>query len=351
MPKQAPRRANGTGTVYKLKGARAKPWIAQVPGVPKKVVNKHGITVKRRTWITLGYYKTKSDAEKALAMQLINPVAENHRITLSELFEEWSSAHFEHVGTQAQSLYNGAFALLEVLHAKVFKEIRTAQYQAVINQTDKSYSYKRAVKAMLNLLYKYAMENDICNKNYAQFIRLRNTIKKDIVVFTDTEIKTLFKNDTVPGVDMILMLIYSGFRAQEFLNLTTLDVDLENGTVTGGMKTESGTNRIVPIHAKTRQYWENHLTNASDFLFVYQGHRLTYGTFTSKLYYPALEILKIPRKTPHKCRDTFATLLAKDGADTLAIQQMMGHSNYAFTANTYTAKDIEYLKQNLLKIK
>lgn len=355
MAKGKPRRANGTGTVYKLKGNRARPWVAQVPGPPKKTTNKLGKVVSRRTWFALGYYKTKTEAEKALAINMVSPVSEKHRISLEDLFEEWKSGHFQRIGSQSHRLYDCAYKQLESLHHRVFADIRTAHYQLVFDSLQRSLSYKKSIKTLLNLLYKYAMENDICHKNYAQFIKLDRSGKKDVVIFSDAELNKLFKNTEIPGVDMILMLIYSGFRIQEFLNLTVFDVHLDENYIVGGLKTESGTNRFVPIHKKTRKFWEKYVAAASDRLFVHNRRPLSQEAFRTIYFYPALDELGIqhnePRKSPHTCRDTCATLLARDGSDILAIQQILGHKNYAFTANVYTAKDVNYLIENMNKIK
>jgi len=199
-------------------------------------------------------------------------------------------------------------------------------------------------------MYKYAIENDICHKDYSQFVKIDKEPKKEVTVFTDAEIKKLFDNDTIAGANMVLMLIYSGFRIQEFLNLTVFDVDLENNSVHGGMKTESGKNRDVPIHPKVKKYWEKYVQLSSGHLFTQDGQPMVQSYFRNHIYYPLLNALEIPRKTPHKCRDTCATLLARAGASTLAIQQIMGHSDYSFTANVYTAKDKNFLFENMCKI-
>lgn len=47
---------------------------------------------------------------------------------------------------------------------------------------------------------------------------------------------------------MILVGIYSGWRPQELATLKTADIDLDVNTMKGGMKTDAGKNRIVPIH-------------------------------------------------------------------------------------------------------
>ncbi|MGI6679382.1 MAG: tyrosine-type recombinase/integrase [Dehalobacterium sp.] len=80
------------------------------------------------------------------------------------------------------------------------------------------------------------------------------------------------------------------------------------------------------------------------------GERIRDKYYREHYYYPALEALEIRRLTPHCCRHTFATLMAKAGVDTISIQKLIGHSKYSFTADTYTHTDIEELKKAIDKI-
>jgi integrase len=67
--------------------------------------------------------------------------------------------------------------------------------------------------------------------------------------------------------------------------------------------------------------------------------------YRKKKYYPVLEQLSIKKLSPHACRHTFASLMARAKVDPLYIKKIIGHSNYAFMANTYTHTDIEELKK------
>ena len=53
---------------------------------------------------------------------------------------------------------------------------------------------------------------------------------------------------------------------------------------------------------------------------------------------------------PHDCRHTFATLMSNAGADKISLQKIIGHANYATTANIYTHKDVTELKKAISKI-
>lgn len=56
----------------------------------------------------------------------------------------------------------------------------------------------------------------------------------------------------MPIIDVILIQCYSGWRLQELCLIKLKNVDLENWTFMGGMKTKDGFNRTVPIHSRTR---------------------------------------------------------------------------------------------------
>jgi integrase len=72
--------------------------------------------------------------------------------------------------------------------------------------------------------------------------------------------------------------------------------------------------------------------------------------YRKKIYYPALDSLKIDRRPPHTCRHTFATLMSRAGVDHQYIQRIMGHSSYSFTADNYSHPQIKELKNAISKI-
>ena len=341
------KKTNGYGSVIKLPGRRRKPWAIRVTDA---------IIDGKQIFRYVSYHETKTEALTALAMEQIYPTAPKSQITLSELFEEWKNTKaYKDLSVDTQNNYNAAYLHLSPLHNRIFKDIRTSHMEDLITNLSKnnkpmSHSSKSKVKILCGLLYKYAIQNDICSKNYAQFIRLDRQEKKEKEIFSDLEIELLFNNDSMPFVDSILILIFSGMRINEMLSLTKFNIDLKTGTITGGLKTDAGKNRIIPIHPKIRKYIEQRYDAASDKLF-FKGNNeaLSDNYYRKYIYYPILEELKIPKKNIHSTRHTTATLLAQGGADTNAIKQILGHSNYSFTADTYTHVDIEFLKNQISK--
>ena len=106
----------------------------------------------------------------------------------------------------------------------------------------------------------------------------------------------------------------------------------------------------MPISPKTAHLWTKWVRRATDRIFTIDGFPLTLDYFRKKMFYPMLEELGIPKKSPHKCRFTCATLLARANVLPLVIQRILGHSDYAFTANTYTADHLQDLANGIAQI-
>ena len=76
--RKALKRANGTGTVYKLSDhRRIRPWVA--------AKNK----------IVIGYYERKTDALDALARLNGKQITERYNMTFAEVFECWKEEHYK----------------------------------------------------------------------------------------------------------------------------------------------------------------------------------------------------------------------------------------------------------------
>ena len=346
------RTPNGYGSVIKLSERRRRPWAVRV--TDKFIDGK-------QLYRYISYHETKTEAEKALAAEQICPTSPKANITLEQLYLEWKETPaFKGISKQTQDNYTSAYKHLKPLHKVIFTNLRTAHMQKVIDGATRkvngedvplSYSSKSKIKLLLNLLYKYAMQNDITSKNYAEFIKIKRVDKKEKEIFTDLEIETLLKNDTVPYVDVILILIYTGMRISELLELTKFAVDFKNDTITGGLKTDAGRDRTIPIHPKIKGYLKSWYDKSNGILIFKNDHEpITPNYFRKFIYYPLLEQLNITRRTPHATRHTFATLLARNGADTNAIKNILGHTDYAFTSDTYTHVDVEFLKTAIEKI-
>ena len=353
------RNPNGFGTVFKMPGRRRRPWCARITTGWKKVIAKSGKhagqEVSRQVYQVIGYYATKQEALDALALHRVEPVSPKVDVTLGELYEEWSAGKYNSgLSRDTINNYKAAWKHVEKLKTAKFKDLRTAHWQKAIDEKKGALSRSslKKIKTLATLLYQYALKNDIVKKNYAQFIELPRETKKEKQIFTDLEIQKMFKNvESIPWVDTILIMIYTGMRISEMLQLTKFSVDLEKQIITGGIKKEAGRDRIIPINRKILPFIKKwYAKNGKALICRDDGSSMSAKYYREKYYYPALEMLGIQKLTPHACRHTFASLMAAANVDPLYTQRIIGHADYAFTANEYTHPEINELKKAINKI-
>ena len=347
---------NGHGSIYKLKGRRRKPWVAMTTtgwttAIAKKG-KRAGQEVPKQLYQIVGYFETKKEGMDALTMHRVDPVSPRVNLTLEELYKEWSEGKYKHITKATANNYRAAWNHIKKYEKAKFKDLRTSHWQTIIDSCELSNSTLRKIKIVAVMLYDYAMQNDIINKNYADYITLPKESKEERETFSDLDIKAMFaKAGKIPWVDTILIMIYSGMRIGEMLELTKFNVNLEAGVITGGSKTEAGKNRLIPIHPKIMPFIKSWYAKNGDALICREdGKAMSANYYRKRKYYPTLEALEIQRLTPHACRHTFASLMARNGVDTLHIQKIIGHTDYAFTANKYTHPEIEELKKAISKI-
>ncbi len=347
------RRANGTGTVSKRKGNLRKPWLARVTV---------GWDNGKQVFKTVGWYATKADAEQALAADKLMPT--DMSVTLEQLFEEWKKTRaYTDLSQQTQYNYDAAYNYMSKYKNKKFGALKLTDFQNMIDGAGKSRSTLAKIKTLIKLLNDFALAQDIIVKSYASLVRLPKAQKKTPEIFNDIEIDKLFKNDTLPLVDTILILIYTGMRIEELLSLTKFNVDIENMIITGGIKTDAGTDRIVPVHPKIQKYirarydsaenylieWDKPVGNKKQGTFRTEKDRYNYSYYRD-LYYPILVQLGIRRLTPHKARHTFFTNMSAKCDDRLAMALIGGHSDPAFSEKVYTHPDVDRLRRAIEKM-
>lgn len=354
MPKRGIKRENGTGSVYKRKDLKRRPWVATAPAI---LSWEHGTVCTTRQII--GYFATAQEAKDAIEQYRKNPTTRLN-ITLEELFSEWKKISYQTISKQTQDNYNACWVKLAPLYQYKFREIRTAQMQEIIDHygqpnngtSPMSHSTISKIKALLTQLYDYAMQNDIVNKNYATFIVLPKQPKRAKDSFSDIELEKIRRAaDAVPFADVILMLCYTGFRISEFLELTPFSYNAIDHTLTGGKKTDAGRDRVVPVHPLIKPYLDRWLAKKGNTIICTDsGMPYTADKFRRQCYYPALEAIGIRRLSPHATRHTFATRLSAAGARAEDIQALAGHKDYNITANTYIHQNIDTLRNAIEKL-
>jgi integrase len=163
-------------------------------------------------------------------------------------------------------------------------------------------------------------------------------------------------------VDVILIQAYSGWRPQELGLIELENVDLNEWTFKGGMKTEAGMNRIVPIHTKIRHLVEQkyneavelgskYLINCTDTKTHRSSLNFTYDKYQKRFVKLIKELGLNEEHRPHDPRIHFLTMAKKSEVDEYAIKYMVGHAITDITERVYTQREIDWLKEEMKKIK
>lgn len=330
---------NGFGTVYKMKGKRRNKWRAV------KTIAWEDNKQKR---VTIGYFENKTTAMEALGKHIYNP---NEKLTFGNVYEMWSKKHFEKVSPdRARDIKYRYKNHIHILEKDCISEITLQRLQSFIDKLELSSGSVSSIKAILNMVFDYAVKNDFISKNPVKFVELKKykkvQIKKEI---TDIELQLLWDNLDIYYADVILILIYTGMRVSEFINLRKDDINLSKNVIyISKSKTEAGV-RNIPIHNKILPLLINKMKNSKDYLLTINNRKISYSFFRKNFNFVFSTLGMYPH-TPHECRHTTATLLSNAGANPISIAKIMGHSDYAMTANVYTHKDEKELKKAMLML-
>lgn len=323
------------------------------------------------------YFPTYNDAYAALVEYNKNPYDLEPSITVKELYDKWLPEHDKTV--KSIRPIESAWSYCTAVYDMRVKDIRARHIKGCMDEgiskvrgieKTPSASMKNQIKSLFNLMLDYALEYELVDRNYSRTFNLTDetikeivTVKQEHIPFTDEEMELLWQHvDDKMMVDVLLVQCYSGWRPQEIGLLEIKDVDLDNWTFSGGMKTDSGTGRVVPIHSRIRHLVERKYKEAQElgslYLFNYvntntrrKNTNLTYARY-QKCFTMIRDELKLnPEHRPHDGRKHFVTMAKKYGIDEYAIKYMVGHKISDITEKVYTQREFEWLKEEIEKIK
>jgi integrase len=338
-PAKYHKREHGTGTISK-DSRNKKPWIAHGPS-----------TRFGDSRVYIGSFATRAEAKKALDDFLAHGRPDLWNATLADVYDMWSETHFQQVSRSAVNLYSAMWKRFSDISLLPMRDIRTAHYQEIVNAA-KSQSACHTIKVMATMMSRWAMENDIITKNYAEFIQIPKFEKKEKRIFTRDEIAALWASSDDKRVQAILLMIYTGFRIGEICALTVESVNLDTGYIIGGEKTNAGKNRLVPIPPsipELKEFVRKWISETgSGRLFPMSTAR-----FRDEVFYQGLEACGIDTSelTPHSTRHTFASLSSAAGLRPENLQKIIGHANFSTTAQVYIHQDIDTLLREMGKLK
>ena len=326
------------------------------------------------------FFATYNEAYEALVNYNKNPYDLEPAISVKELYDKWSEAYFATLKNKSsERSITSAWAYCSTIYDMRVMDVRArhikgCMYDGVAMVKGElrrpTAGTKTRIKSMFNLMLDYALEYEIVDRNYSRTFNISDDIleekektKRGHMPLSEEEMKILWDNvETKQYVDVILIQAYSGWRPQELGLIELENVDLTEWTFMGGMKTDAGINRIVPIHPKIRHLVEQKYNEATELGSKYlinctdtKTHRsnlmFTYDKYQKRFVKLIKELGLNEEHRPHDPRIHFVTMAKKSEVDEYAIKYIVGHAISDITERVYTQREIDWLKEEMKKIK
>lgn len=344
------KQANGMGSVYKLSGTRRKPYVVRIT-VGKEYDKANDKYILKRK--ILGYYKTQQEARKALADFNENPCDVNNlEITVKELWQILSPRLEKSISVSRMSCYSSAFKYFEDIEDTPLRDIKAKDLQKIFDSCKKGSATKDNMKSVISRIYDYAMQNDYVTKDYSQYITYDKTpVSIEHYVLTSEDVARLRSRASEWQYALILILLYTGMRINEFVSNRADNFDIENRLITipREIAKNDSSARTVPIHKDIIPLIKSFKAVGEEYIAVKpNGYKIVYKNFMDR---EMKEIQSYLGKdfTPHDCRHTFITRAHECGLENLVIQRIVGHTPDTITEHTYTHLSSNELITNIDK--
>ena len=338
--RSAKTRGHGDGTVYKDTNGK---WIAEYT-IGWDTDENGKLTRRKRK---KRGFDTKKEAVAYIPQLKQDLPQQDMNVKFKDLYKKWLDGHTEKVTQSTINCYKSAYKYFSTLYYVEIAKIRTEHMQKCIDECPHGKRTKENMKALGTSLWRYAMQLDIVDRNYAEYIYIHKEEEEEKVSFSKEQVQTIWKNvEKYPKLKYVLVLCYTGMRLSEMLGAMTDNYFPEEGYFITGVKTKAGKKRVITISPKILPFFAEF--GQGKHLFT----ELSAKKFRSDIYYPALQALDMDVLeadgshvyTPHCCRHTFATLMKNVNAPATDKQKLIGHAKFEMTAH-YTHTDIESLKK------
>ena len=269
-------------------------------------------------------------------------------------------------------------------------KISDARAWLIKRQKDgRSYSSIHSIRGVVRPAFQMAVDDDLLRKNPFEFqlatVIVNDSVTREAITRKQERAFLEFvKNDKhfSKYYEGIYILFKTGLRISEFVGLTTQDIDLKKRTidvnhqlqrtrtmeyVIEDTKTNAGT-RVLPMTDDVYECFKSILENRPKpkvepmisgkmgFLYLDKNDRPMVAMHWEKYFqhicqkYNNIYRVQMPKVTPHVCRHTYCSNMAKSGMNPKTLQYLMGHSDIGVTLNTYTHLNFEDAENELKRV-
>ena len=320
------------------------------------------------------------EKERQIQQDLFNQIVPNGgNLTVLELVEKYLSLK---VNVRHNTLANYNF-VLNILKKEDFGKMRIdrvkqsdAKAWLIKMQKDgRGYSTIHSVRGVVRPAFEMALQDDLIRKNPFQFelatVVVNDSVTREAITRAqERAFLNFIKEDTCYSkyYDGIYILFNTGLRVSEFCGLTISDIDFKNkrirvdhqlqrtrevAYIIEDTKTKNG-ERFVPMSNEVMECFRRIIANRkkpakepmidgyTGFLFLDKNEMPMVALHWEHYFkhilnkYNSIYKVQLPKITPHVCRHTFCSNMAKSGMNPKTLQYIMGHSDISITLDTYT---------------
>lgn len=325
------------------------------------------------------------EKEKEVEKALRNAVAINGgNMTVLELVQKYISQK-RGVKHNTQANYNFVINVIkkEDFGARRIDTIKLSDAKTwliKLQDDGRGYSSIHSIRGVVRPAFQMAVDDDLINKNPFEFqlatVVVNDSVTREAITRKQQrEFLRFIKEDKhfSKYYDGIYILFNTGLRVSEFVGLTINDIEFNKERIkvdhqlqrTRNMeyeiltpKTEKG-ERYVPMQKDVAECFRRIIQNRkrpkiepmidgySGFLFLDKNDMPMVALHWEKYFqhirekYNSIYKVQMPCITPHVCRHTFCSNMAKSGMNPKTLQYIMGHSDIGVTLNTYTHLQFE----------
>lgn len=346
---------NGYGGIVDLGKNRRRPIAVRVPNGVKLTEDFREIPQYKY----LGYFERtpqgKKDAQLLLAQynagMPVRTSIVNSCPTFAECYKLWLDRHLKHVesqkGTVSNQLsgsYNAAFKRCQTIHAKKMNCIKFQDVQDIADgAASMSSSSVNNLNTVLFSVFDFARKQKYIEENFIGDIEFNYKKKTSSIhdTFTENEISILWQNADDANVRIVLIMIYTGLRIEELLSMHCKNVFLTDKYMIGGLKTDAGKDRIIPI-ADRIFLFVSELYCENLYLVRHGNKRHSRPNFLNTIWNPTMDKFNL-NHLPHDTRYTCATLMDRANVNPNCIKEILGHSKGDVTNKVYVKKSLDDL--------
>ena len=325
------------------------------------------------------------EKEKEVEKALRNAVATSGgNMTVLELVQKYISQK-RGVKHNTQANYNFVINVIkkEDFGAKRIDKIKLSDAKTwliKLQDDGRGYSSIHSIRGVVRPAFQMAVDDDLIRKNPFEFqlatVVVNDSVTREAITRKQQrEFLRFIKEDKhfCKYYDGIYILFHTGLRVSEFVGLTINDIEFDKERIkvdhqlqrTRNMKyeiltpkTEKG-ERYVPMQKDVADCFRRIIQNRkhpkiepmidgySGFLFLDKNDMPMVALHWEKYFqhirekYNSIYKIQMPCITPHVCRHTFCSNMAKSGMNPKTLQYIMGHSDIGVTLNTYTHLQFE----------